>query len=164
MKLWDCFELANLFEIFILSIWALETYLYFIYLSFGNFPYTWYLFEIFVIFHSILEFYFVGWFIRPFFFLLTLFCFWFMLVWSEELSHMLYAAADMVFVPSMYEPCGLAQMIGMRYGAVCISIGWLSPTVKFIAHLGITNIYYSFWQLYDCNLSRSSYRGIALWF
>ena len=37
---------------------------------------------------------------------------------SEELSHMLYAAADMVLVPSIYEPCGLAQMIGMRYGAV----------------------------------------------
>ncbi|GMP36670.1 hypothetical protein CsSME_00008722 [Camellia sinensis var. sinensis] len=30
---------------------------------------------------------------------------------------MLYAAADMVLVPSIYEPCGLAQMIGMRYGA-----------------------------------------------
>lgn len=43
-------------------------------------------------------------------------------LYSEELSHMLYAAADMVLVPSMYEPCGLAQMIGMRYGAVCTSI------------------------------------------
>lgn len=31
---------------------------------------------------------------------------------------MLYAAADMVLVPSIYEPCGLAQMIGMRYGSV----------------------------------------------
>ncbi|CAI9099004.1 OLC1v1035748C2 [Oldenlandia corymbosa var. corymbosa] len=41
-----------------------------------------------------------------------------LLMYSEELSHMLYAAADMVLVPSMYEPCGLAQMIGMRYGAV----------------------------------------------
>lgn len=41
-----------------------------------------------------------------------------MILCSEELSHMLYAAADMVLVPSMYEPCGLAQMIGMRYGAV----------------------------------------------
>lgn len=38
---------------------------------------------------------------------------------SDELSHMLYAAADMVLVPSIYEPCGLTQMIGMRYGAVC---------------------------------------------
>lgn len=41
---------------------------------------------------------------------------------SEELSHLLYAAADIVLVPSMYEPCGLAQIIGMRYGAVCNSL------------------------------------------
>ncbi|KAM6594918.1 hypothetical protein CsatA_002621 [Cannabis sativa] len=49
----------------------------------------------------------------------------------EELSHMLYAAADMVFVPSMYEPCGLAQMIGMRYGAVPVvrKTGGLADTV-----------------------------------
>ncbi|XP_019055861.1 PREDICTED: uncharacterized protein LOC104612665 isoform X2 [Nelumbo nucifera] len=40
-----------------------------------------------------------------------------LLTYSEELSHMLYAAADMVLVPSIYEPCGLSQMIGMRYGA-----------------------------------------------
>lgn len=51
--------------------------------------------------------------------------------YSEELSHMLYAAADMVLVPSMYEPCGLAQMIGMRYGAVPIvrKTGGLADTV-----------------------------------
>ncbi|KAI7731493.1 hypothetical protein M8C21_006294 [Ambrosia artemisiifolia] len=40
-----------------------------------------------------------------------------LLMYSEELSHMLYAGADMVLVPSIYEPCGLAQMIGMRYGS-----------------------------------------------
>ena len=43
-------------------------------------------------------------------------------LFSEELSHMLYAAADMVLVPSMYEPCGLAQMIGMRYGVVLLKL------------------------------------------
>ncbi len=37
---------------------------------------------------------------------------------SEALAHMLYAAADIVLVPSIFEPCGLTQMIGMRYGAV----------------------------------------------
>ncbi|RVW82115.1 Starch synthase 3, chloroplastic/amyloplastic [Vitis vinifera] len=49
----------------------------------------------------------------------------------EELSHMLYAAADMVLVPSIYEPCGLAQMIGMRYGAIPIvrKTGGLADTV-----------------------------------
>ncbi|XP_015881763.3 uncharacterized protein LOC107417660 isoform X1 [Ziziphus jujuba] len=54
-----------------------------------------------------------------------------LLIYSEELSHMLYAAADMVLVPSMYEPCGLSQMIGMRYGAVPVvrKTGGLADTV-----------------------------------
>ncbi|XP_017257963.1 probable starch synthase 4, chloroplastic/amyloplastic isoform X3 [Daucus carota subsp. sativus] len=54
-----------------------------------------------------------------------------LLMYSEELSHMLYAAADMVLVPSIYEPCGLAQMIGMRYGAVPVvrKTGGLADTV-----------------------------------
>lgn len=45
---------------------------------------------------------------------------------------MLYAAADMVLVPSMYEPCGLSQMIGMRYGAVCTSKKWLGSAIYFM--------------------------------
>ncbi|PQP92752.1 glycogen synthase-like isoform X2 [Prunus yedoensis var. nudiflora] len=54
-----------------------------------------------------------------------------LLMYSEELSHLLYAAADFILVPSMYEPCGLAQMIGMRYGAVPIvrKTGGLADTV-----------------------------------
>ncbi|KAL6575288.1 hypothetical protein OROMI_012573 [Orobanche minor] len=54
-----------------------------------------------------------------------------LLMYSEELSHMLYAAADIVLVPSVYEPCGLTQMIGMRYGAVPVvrKTGGLADTV-----------------------------------
>ena len=37
---------------------------------------------------------------------------------SETLAHLLFAAADVILVPSMFEPCGLTQMIGMRYGVV----------------------------------------------
>ncbi|KAI7992681.1 hypothetical protein LOK49_LG12G00158 [Camellia lanceoleosa] len=50
---------------------------------------------------------------------------------NEELSHMLYVATDMVLVHSIYEPCGLAQMIGMRYGTVPIvrKTGGLADTV-----------------------------------
>lgn len=54
-----------------------------------------------------------------------------LLMYSEELSHMLYAAGDIVLVPSIYEPCGLSQMIGMRYGAVPVvrKTGGLADTV-----------------------------------
>lgn len=37
---------------------------------------------------------------------------------NEPLSHVVYAAADILVVPSMFEPCGLTQMIGMRYGSL----------------------------------------------
>lgn len=54
-----------------------------------------------------------------------------LLTYSEELAHMLYAAGDFVLVPSMFEPCGLTQMIGMRYGAIPIvrKTGGLADTV-----------------------------------
>jgi starch synthase len=48
-----------------------------------------------------------------------------------ELAHLLYAGADMIVVPSNFEPCGLVQMIALRYGTVPIvrAVGGLSETV-----------------------------------
>ncbi len=37
---------------------------------------------------------------------------------DESLSHRMYAGADMLLMPSLFEPCGLAQMIAMRYGTL----------------------------------------------
>ncbi|MGD8935383.1 MAG: glycogen synthase GlgA [Thiogranum sp.] len=51
--------------------------------------------------------------------------------YDEELAHMIYAGSDMLVVPSMYEPCGLTQMIAFRYGTVPIvrAVGGLADTV-----------------------------------
>jgi starch synthase len=51
--------------------------------------------------------------------------------YNEELAHLIYAGADMIIVPSNFEPCGLTQMIGMKYGTVPIvrSVGGLADTV-----------------------------------
>jgi len=50
---------------------------------------------------------------------------------SEERAHQLYAGADMLLMPSRFEPCGLAQMIAMCYGTVPLvtGVGGLKDTV-----------------------------------
>lgn len=50
---------------------------------------------------------------------------------DEELAHLIYAGADIIVIPSNYEPCGLTQVIGLRYGAVPVvrGVGGLINTV-----------------------------------
>lgn len=53
------------------------------------------------------------------------------IMYSNDMSHRLYAAGDIFLMPSVFEPCGLSQMISMRYGNVPLvrGTGGLKDTV-----------------------------------
>ncbi|HEY1721175.1 MAG TPA: glycogen synthase GlgA [Magnetospirillaceae bacterium] len=51
--------------------------------------------------------------------------------YDEELAHLIQAGADVILVPSRYEPCGLTQLCALRYGAVPLvaRVGGLADTI-----------------------------------
>ncbi|MEM9534528.1 MAG: glycogen synthase GlgA [Cyanobacteria bacterium P01_E01_bin.45] len=53
------------------------------------------------------------------------------IAFDAELAHLIYAGSDIIVVPSTFEPCGLTQMIGLKYGTVPVvrGVGGLVNTV-----------------------------------
>ncbi len=88
---------------------------------------------------------------------------------NEELSHLIYAGADMIVVPSMYEPCGLTQMIALKYGTVPIvrAIGGLVDTVFDRDHAHLTPYMrngYVFQHTDPGALESAMARAFGLWY
>lgn len=88
--------------------------------------------------------------------------------YNEPLSHRLFAGGDAILVPSRFEPCGLTQLYGLRYGTlpVVASTGGLADTVinaspASIAAKAATGI--SFHPTDDIGLRQALARLIALY-
>lgn len=66
--------------------------------------------------------------------------------YSDELSHKIYAACDAYLMPSLFEPCGLSQLIALRYGTIPIvrETGGLKDTVEAYNEFESTGTGFSF--------------------
>ena len=88
------------------------------------------------------------------------------ITFSEPLSRRFYAAADVFLMPSEFEPCGLAQMISMRYATLPLvrETGGLKDTVTGYWDAGEEADGFSF-KDFDMNGLRSTVDlALDLWF
>lgn len=67
---------------------------------------------------------------------------------SEPLSRRIYSSSDVVLVPSAFEPCGLTQLLGLKYGAIPIvhEVGGLKDTVKAFNEFSNSGTGFSFYD------------------
>src|SRR6185436_2350148 len=88
--------------------------------------------------------------------------------YDEELAHLIYAGADLMLIPSVYEPCGLTQMIALRYGTVPVvrNTGGLADTVFDANHANKPSHERNGYVFNDYNapgLESALSRAIGLW-
>jgi starch synthase len=89
------------------------------------------------------------------------------LAFSIELAHLIYAGADMLVMPSLFEPCGLTQMVALKYGTVPVvrAIGGLIDTVFDRDHTsGWERNGYVFHEPDARGLESALSRSIGLWY
>jgi starch synthase len=90
------------------------------------------------------------------------------LTFNDELAHLIYAGAEFILIPSQFEPCGLTQMIALKYGTVPIvrETGGLAETV-FDANYSGKGFHevngYTFKDLDGAGVDSALLRAIGLW-
>jgi len=90
---------------------------------------------------------------------------------DAPLAQRIYAGSDMLWMPSRYEPGGLAQLIALRYGTIPVvrATGGLADTIKDYDPIGATGHGFTFtpydpWQFYAAVVRASeTYRHPSLW-
>jgi len=87
------------------------------------------------------------------------------IAFDEKLSRRYYAGADVFLMPSDFEPCGLAQMISMRYGTLPLvrETGGLKDTVRGYWDYGNTADGFSFKDFDTNGLKNAVDLAIGLW-
>jgi starch synthase len=83
--------------------------------------------------------------------------------YNETLSHVMYAGADFLLMPSRVEPCGLNQMYAMRYGTIPMvrRTGGLRDTVIDFGDPGGYGICYDYTSVGD--ISHAIFRAVELY-
>jgi starch synthase len=88
---------------------------------------------------------------------------------DPELAHLVYAGSDLLVMPSMFEPCGLAPMIALKYGTVPIvrSSGGLADTITdrdYAPDPPEQRTGYVFEHVDNAAIESAMTRAIALWY
>ena len=93
------------------------------------------------------------------------------IIFDEELAKQIYAASDMFLMPSLFEPCGMEQLIALKYGSIPIihETGGLKDTIMFYSKYtgngnGFSFNNYSSEELLDAvNRALDLYKDKASW-
>ena len=86
------------------------------------------------------------------------------LLFSNEMSAKIYAASDLFLMPSKTEPCGLSQLISMRYGTVPVvhRVGGLRDTV--IPFTGVEGNGFTFESFQASDMMDAIYRAVTCFY
>ncbi|WP_317312187.1 glycogen synthase GlgA [Clostridium thermobutyricum] len=87
------------------------------------------------------------------------------IIFDNKLSHKIYAGSDMFLMPSKFEPCGLGQLIALRYGNVPIvrETGGLKDTIEAYNKFEFTGNGFSFYNYSSIELKNCIFEALEIY-